>query len=296
MSGSGRGASGRSSSSRPSSARSGTQLGPEPVDHLGQPGQPGPVLHVGDRGRAERGQVAQHQPVRRGIGGERPARARSAARPCRARPLRPQTPRGGSCTIGTSARAVCASAISGRVRPALAQQPAQLAEGQRLLGDQRAGQPRPARPGRPRSAGVPKLDARPSAPAPGCSTGRSAAQSAALTRWMVERCSAIRTASPLATAAASSAGSKPAIRSRAPTYGSAGSCACSPTRCVDDLQRRPVDPVEEELTAQQGTVQGTVRDHDPTLGTSAAGSWPQGTATVRGSATKRHRVNVSGPW
>ena len=45
-----------------------------------------------------------------------------------------------------------------------------------------------------------------------------------------------------------------------------------PDQVLDHLQRRAVDPVEEELPAQQGTVQGTVRDHDPTLGTEVAGS------------------------
>jgi hypothetical protein len=41
---------------------------------------------------------------------------------------------------------------------------------------------------------------------------------------------------------------------------------------LDHLQRRPAYPLEKELAPQQGTVQRTVRDHDPTLGTEAVGS------------------------
>ena len=114
-----------------------TQLGPEPVDHLGQPGQPGPVLHVGDRGRAERGQVTQDQPVRRRIGGERtvePVRGQPVQRPPAAAPdpARRQLHHRHQRPGGLGQRDLRP------LRPALVQQPAQLAEGPRLLGDQRA--------------------------------------------------------------------------------------------------------------------------------------------------------------
>ncbi len=39
----------------------GAQAGPQPVGHLAEPGQPRPGLHVGDRGRAERAEVARDQ-------------------------------------------------------------------------------------------------------------------------------------------------------------------------------------------------------------------------------------------
>ena len=78
--GSGRGASGRSNSSRPRSSRNVTQLRPEPLDDLAQPGQPRPRRHVGDRRGTERAEVAQHGRVERRLRGQRPAEPRLGGR------------------------------------------------------------------------------------------------------------------------------------------------------------------------------------------------------------------------
>ena len=71
-----------------------------------------------------------------------------------------------------------------------------------------------------------------SAPGRRCSTGRSARQSPAVTRWMVERWSAdADRASRRSAGAPGRRGRSPSIRVQSATYGSGGLCACRPTRC-----------------------------------------------------------------
>ena len=56
------------------------QLRAQAVDDLAQAGQARPRGDVGDRRRAERGEVAQHDVVDRRVGGERPAEPRLGGR------------------------------------------------------------------------------------------------------------------------------------------------------------------------------------------------------------------------
>ena len=80
-SGSGRGASGRSKSSRPRSSRKCDELRPQPFDHLAQAGQPAPRRDVRDRRGSERGEIAEHDRVKRRVGRERLPEPRLRCRP-----------------------------------------------------------------------------------------------------------------------------------------------------------------------------------------------------------------------
>ncbi len=82
----------------------------------------------------------------------------------------------------------------------------------------------------PRAASRTGLEAKPRVSA-ACVHDRSAKASRAVTRWIVERISDVRTAARSSIAAASSPGSKPSSRDQSPTYGDSGACACIPTRC-----------------------------------------------------------------
>ena len=72
----------------------------QPVDHLAHAGEARPRPDVGDRGGAERGEVAEHHSSRERSGGAVGPPSQESMVAQRAGPVEPHTPRGGTCTTG----------------------------------------------------------------------------------------------------------------------------------------------------------------------------------------------------
>ena len=130
------------------------ELRPQPLDDCAQPGQAAPRRHVGDRGRAERGEVAQHDRVDRGIGDERPAEPRLRRRRAH---LRAPAPEPARRHLHEREPDLAGVREGGRVevREPLREDRAQLGPAPRLLLQERSARARRPAPGRrPRSAGA----------------------------------------------------------------------------------------------------------------------------------------------